>query len=317
MTIYYKSVRYINGKSRWILEDENGCIFKYPTKEQLKLAILDDPKRTLFKGRKCRKCGNDKTKMEYHNPKWYKYYDEKGYWNGGYICYDCYWEIGERKNIDERTCNICEGGTYIDRNGIPIWRKNRDEKGNWDGHSFLCTICYERFNPNSKNNLLKSVALCRNEEISISGKKDKGRIGEDIVSITLGLKNQNDISNNYNSPFDLFFHPKYGKIGVKIRGQLYNYEWNFSDINSDGDYDTILLLCMDNNKPWKNVDRVYAIPIEAINVKCISIYKNPSRRAWYDEFRIDEKPYNDSYHLISKIRRDWICKIFEVDNNGK
>lgn len=64
--------------------------------------------------------------------------------------------------------------------------------------------------------------------------------------------------------------------------------------------DTFFFVCMDRSKPWKNVERVYVIPKDiVIKRSSITIYKNPSRSAWYEDFRIDERPFNDVYHNMS------------------
>jgi hypothetical protein len=40
--ICYKSYRIIDGKPKWVIEDENGDINKSPTKELLKLCIYQN-----------------------------------------------------------------------------------------------------------------------------------------------------------------------------------------------------------------------------------------------------------------------------------
>ncbi len=59
--VYYKSYRTIDGKPRWVIEDDNGNIDKNPTKEQLKIAIICgwNPRRNMIVDRKCCKCGSD------------------------------------------------------------------------------------------------------------------------------------------------------------------------------------------------------------------------------------------------------------------
>jgi len=74
---------------------------------------------------------------------------------------------------------------------------------------------------------------------------------------------------------------------------------------------------MDDNKPWKNVERVYKIPQEEfVNRKGIAIVKNPTDcvgdpvTPWYEKYRIDEKPFNGTWHdfkdkgyIIRDVRR--------------
>lgn len=54
-------------------------------------------------------------------------------------------------------------------------------------------------------------------------------------------------------------------------------------------------------KPWKNVKRVYVIPEDSSELYgkiYISIYDKPSRESKWEKFRVDEKPYNDTYHKM-------------------
>ncbi len=93
MSTYYKSIRYINGKSRWVVEDEDGNINKNPTKEQLKIAILEDRDHYIknrHKGIRCCKCSKDLSIGKDHGC---AYYDEKENWDGkSYVCNGCYVE---------------------------------------------------------------------------------------------------------------------------------------------------------------------------------------------------------------------------------
>lgn len=63
MVTYYKSYRYIDGKARWVITDDNDNIIdKSPTKGQLKLAIYDNSRnKKSYIGYKCCKCGRIET----------------------------------------------------------------------------------------------------------------------------------------------------------------------------------------------------------------------------------------------------------------
>lgn len=87
--VYYKSVRYIDGRMTWVIEDDHGNINKSPTKDQLNVSILDDKKRTQFKGRKCCECGSYETYIYGSRPKWYTHICTKECCTG-YICNKCY-----------------------------------------------------------------------------------------------------------------------------------------------------------------------------------------------------------------------------------
>lgn len=90
--------------------------------------------------------------------------------------------------------------------------------------------------------------------------------------------------NNFRFYVDLSKIPKYGYCEIKTREQ---------------EYDTLFTLCMDKNKPWQNVERVYAFPWEVVinrNKTNITIARNSLKKGyWYEEFRIDKNPFNDIY----------------------
>ena len=58
--MYYKSIRHIDGKTVWTIEDENGNINRNPTKEQLDKTEIDSPRR-IYRKRKCYICGANDT----------------------------------------------------------------------------------------------------------------------------------------------------------------------------------------------------------------------------------------------------------------
>ncbi len=43
--------------------------------------------------------------------------------------------------------------------GGPLWRKYYDEKGKWDGISYLCHICYEKYRKEDKENNERNVEI--------------------------------------------------------------------------------------------------------------------------------------------------------------
>lgn len=53
--IYYKSLRLVNGKPKWIVIDEDYNIIVSPTRQQIKTAILGDPPK------RCCTCGGKET----------------------------------------------------------------------------------------------------------------------------------------------------------------------------------------------------------------------------------------------------------------
>ena len=128
---------------------------------------------------------------------------------------------------------------------------------------------------------------------------EKGRIGEDIASDVLDIKNQNDVAGNYTFPYDLVCHPDYGRIQVKIAGfDTKNGSYDFT-IGKEHEFDTLILLCMDKERPWKDVEDVYIVPedcYELYGESYVSIYKDSSRESKWKKFRVNNEPYNDAYY---------------------
>lgn len=272
-------------------------------------------KENIYEGRKCIKCGNTETYVtsagyEY----WARYYDKDGEWDKkSYMCNLCYQRARQEgrsyeikriqiERLKERKCIKCES---VDTSQ---WCVYYDENGN-KTNMFLCSKCYMNdYNrePNSHNNIKKYMRSCRlNNDVDLSkfdefSDGEKGRIGEDIVSHTLGADNQNYISDNYSSLYDLVHH-KYGRIEVKTASfGINNGSWD-STLDMEHNFDTLVILCMNNEEPWRHVERVYIIPedcSELYGQRYVSIYENPSRKSKWDKFIVDEKPYNDTYHKM-------------------
>lgn len=299
--IYYKSLRLINGKPKWAISDENYNIVQNPTKEQVDLSI-DEKDRPKI----CCVCRGTDT---YDH--WFKHRCKKVCCTG-YLCRKCYRECGIIKKIDiKRKCNKC----------------GREESSHWykDGILDLCNMCYQKYSPNSANNTIKSMAKCRTKRIiriDRFGNLDDNELGyvvECIVCDTYGIKIYNDEADNYRSPFDAI-HPEYGKFQIKgVSFNIVEGQWRIRFRDTEilwPVFDFAVIICMDGNKPWKNVERVYKIPQEElVNRKSIAIVKNPTdcvgnlMTPWYEKYRIDEKPFNDTWydlkdkgHIIRRIQ---------------
>ncbi len=157
-----------------------------------------------------------------------------------------------------------------------------------------CNICH-RDSPYSHNSARKSVANWRNKNVDPYSKDGKGFIGEMIVASTLSLKNCNIELDNFHAKFDVSPHDLYGKIQVKTATLIKN-KWDFSKFTNI-DFDTVFLVCMDGNIPWKNVERIYAIPVYIATQRTgINIYKTTFENSWHKKFRIDEISYNNTFH---------------------
>jgi hypothetical protein len=180
-----------------------------------------------------------------------------------------------------------------------IAQKAERNQGIFTG-KYLCIICYSRKknkdylmkNKDKINKERRAIRNWRNGQLDPHSNLGKGFISEQIVCITLGLRNCNIETDNWNSHTDIDKHEKYGYISVK-GANIKRGEWHFSN-TGEGIFDTLIIICMGSNK---NIERVYAIPaIEAKIRNTICIYKNPCREGWYEKYRIDESPFDITYH---------------------
>lgn len=257
MTIYYRSVRYIDGKLRTVIADENNNIIKNPTKEQKELAIFDD----------------------------------------------------RRKNERAKCCR-CGGGTWINPDGRHVWNKCRCDKPNCT--TYLCHKCKAKDYDKERR-----VTAWRTGNLSMYSNTGKGFIGAQIVAKTYGLDDCNVKMNNFNFYVDLSKHSTYGNIEVKTASLSVEYmRWMVALNNFN--FDTLIIVCMDCESPWKDVLRVYVIPCENV-IGLQGIYipaRGPidelgrsSKGSKWDKFRIDEKPFNDTYHKMDINK----CKVLRKD----
>lgn len=122
-----------------------------------------------------------------------------------------------------------------------------------------------------------------------------------VCANTLDVKDLNIETDNFTYYVDLSEHVNYGYSEVKTATfNKIDGRWYLNRIHKEN-FDTLLLVCMDQYDPWKNVKRICAIPSNMITTTTtITIYDAPSvRLRWYERFEIDPKPFNDNYHKMN------------------
>src|SRR3990167_7649044 len=159
----------------------------------------------------------------------------------------------------------------------------------------ICNKCYAKIqnnDPNSYKNTIKLMADWRTGNLDRFKETGKAVIGQWIVAKTIGVKDLNIENNNFKEPVDLSKHSKYGLTDVKIATfNNIRKEWHFSNIEQR--CDTTFFLCMDNNKLWKIIPKIF------MNATSLSIYEIPLRGLhWYEKFKTDAKYYNDIYQSV-------------------
>lgn len=178
-----------------------------------------------------------------------------------------------------------------------------DKKGNWTGN-WLCTRCYDKEHRPAD---FRMGNLDPNSSVGL------GYIFQQITCKTRGVKDLNIEDDNFHSPIDHSRDPEYGIIQTK--GVIYDPKERYWTINWSNEYDKefdhLIFYCMDKNK--KNIERVYIFPKEeVIKRPKVTIYKH-SKSGWYHQYRIDESPYNDTYHSMKL----GDCPILRRNKNGR
>ena len=205
-------------------------------------------------------------------------------------------ESNAKNRTSGRECCRCKGiDTYVsDKTGVAAWYKKKIN-GIWDGVSYYCNDCEH-----------KMRRKCRNKLSEKDSNFGKGFIIEQVVSKTLGICSCNLELDNFNSIFDLYDHNKYKDIQVRsTKPSVRNASWKNKEYKYDvwhvalglPEYDTLFIVCM--SEDYKNIERMYIIPIGRVpHANGFTIYKDPKVSPWYEDFRADEKPYNDVYHSM-------------------
>lgn len=224
-------------------------------------------------------------------------------------------EIYFKKKYNEtNTCDRCGIGFDI-ATGNP--RREYKKEGNWTG-KWDCQSCYEKYDPNSKNNIIKSMRDRRTGNLDLNSEQAKGDLFQELtcrwrstVSV-IPVEDLNKKLDNYNSPID---HSRDSELGIiQTQGRLYNkYNqlWNFNSLEREWEKEFDNMICYCASKDGKVIERLYIFPYEEIgNRKGIGIYKNPTdshsnpKTSWYDEYRVKDedtiKRVNDIWKEIIK-----------------
>lgn len=237
-------------------------------------------------------------------------YNKEGDWTGGWLCSTCYRKDREENdnttnsnlrkmltskindmNMKSRRCCKCKKNeTYTKPDGGKLWRSCTCGKENCT--KWLCDRCRSR-------NIY--ISLGKNGLLGRFSNRGKEVIGQWITAKTFNLEDLNIKNDNFSEPIDLSYHEILGRSDVKTASMIGDV-WTFS--HTDRECDTLALLCMDDEEPWRNILRVYIVPYDKVSWSHIYIYEDWSKVRGGSEFeildvyRVDEKPFNDMYHTI-------------------
>lgn len=294
----YKSYRVIDGKARWIITNSNGDIInRNPNKEELKALKQIEKKsyKSPMKGLTndellnflryfYRQNGEVPVRRDFiGNPEYPScgsYQSRFGSWNKAL-------ELAGLDNIynDTNTCDRCG-------KDLRLGPGNPRREYNIDGsctEKWFCGEC-------GTNDFMKKLADSRTGNLDPNCNTARGGRIEEVTCRVHNVKNLNKENDNYRSPIDHSKSPILGVLQTKGAGyDIYRRSWhNRLNNEHNKEFDYLVFYCM--SQDWKYIERIYIIPYELVMIrKAIEIVKNPSRKTWYEEYRVDEKPYNDIY----------------------
>ena len=211
------------------------------------------------------------------------------------------------------TCDRCQIGKLSPGKAHWEYDKYENETGKW-----ICDECYRKFDPNSFNNIHKSIRDCRTNNLNPNCSTAKGDLFQEltcrwrsIVSI-IPVEDINKKNDNYNSPID---HSRDSELGIiQTKGRSYNSErrrYDFTSLDKDWEkkFDNYIFYCISDD--GKVIERIYIIPLFEIKYKrtIVSIYKNPKRirqgDLWYEKYRItDEEVLKKANEIWKEIIRE-------------
>lgn len=311
-----KSYRIIDGKPRCVIVDETGNIVnRNPNKDELKglkkeIGPHGNTRNISSTQQNCDGCKTLFVKYRLH--KEYK----KKCWTGRLLCNSCYNKMNRYGTTDKDKIKQIPGfgtksnSTFYNINNTCVRcnidltsnhpMREYDEQKSWTGN-WLCKDCWYitdyKFRPDNQHNLEKSIANSRTGNLDRLNSYGKMMIGQWITGKTLGIEDLNIINNHLREPIDHSIHHIYGNIDTKaVSYDNYNRWWSIANITHN--FDRLCIQCMDDKNPWTMVQRTYMILEKEITGGGITIVKNLTRGGWYEEFRIDDKAFNDTYQSV-------------------
>ena len=185
-----------------------------------------------------------------------------------------------------RICCICEShDTYIDPRGCEIWFKHKCQKEMCT--RYLCKNCYDKYDSTSWNNVRKSLANCRTDNLAYN----KHVFGDNVLELACILYGWEDLNKKYDSrttPIDCY-DPK-TDLYHQVQGRHYNNiegYWPFTTFEKEWKKKFKSIVCFCISEDGKIVERIYKFPENIAKDKgSATIVKNSSRRSgWYEKYR--------------------------------
>jgi hypothetical protein len=201
-------------------------------------------------------------------------------------------------------CRICrEEGNITDKS--ILYPKNVLLETSKEGNKTNEYVChrhgkrsYDRYNHNSRNNIIKSLADSRTKNQNPNSTHAKGENSIELACKLYGWEDLNKKNDNYSTgtPIDCY-DPKTG-LYYQVKGHRYSQKykwWHFTNFGRERKkiYKGMVCLCISEDE--KIIERIYMFPlIEIKRVETITIYKYDSigrlrKDGWYEKYRVKDE----------------------------
>jgi hypothetical protein len=239
------------------------------------------------------------------------------------------YDIKEAKSVYYSRTNICP--RCRDENNIThrsiLCPKNALHERDNNGEMTNEYVCYrhglrhyERYNPNSMHNTLKSIANFRTGNQHPDHNSTKGDKDLDLVCELYGYEDLNKKYDDYEYPIDCYdpktglYHQVQGRILTTFKyilsdGKCAYYEgWPFTNFYKELNKEFDDMICVCKNDHGNIIEEIYRIPFEELKRGAAKILKNRLRNSttlyWYDKYRITNKEeLKDANDILKKMIR--------------
>lgn len=271
---YYKSARYIKGKLRIVISDENdNIICENPSNEQIRTAIPYKRRKSkgYLEGRVCCECGTSHTHKDSKGvDQWCRYIDDNKCWNGKWLCFNCNGKYHQKNDYNSQ------------QNLIKSIRNPRAGNIKKDSEQGMVIICQAVV-----------AKLLKTEDLNIK-----------MNNYGCHIDMYNDEYRRINVEYSSF------RFGY---GWVFNSRRNGSCKNKNDNYDTYILLCISKDRndiervriiPSSKVRDIWIIGININDYTCHMFAVDP--RLYNDIFHSIMKYLKDKEYFGIDDIKQWM-----------
>lgn len=199
------------------------------------------------------------------------------------------------KRCQEKQCKEC-GKTFGEKWDERPLKINKNGKFIW-----VCGYCWYHNDYRWRDTDRRTRANRRTGNLDPNSAQAKGDRAEKLTCILFAVENLNEKLDCYNFSID---HSNHYILGIiQTRSKFYdskNRAWTTGGLDRDchKDFDNMIFYCI--SQDGKLIERIYIFPKwEILGRQTISIYKNPSKGGWYEQYRITDE------EMIKKANEIW------------